>query len=126
MKSVEVTRRNVTVDAFFASVEKACNRKGLTCDINRAEFENPSHPQNYRYDVIGEHQICYQDNNRFVHNKACAPGKAEVIRTLPWDMHLYYLGFDGSLYNLICEFQFDTDTKGTGYYFQAIKKEACQ
>ena len=47
-----------------------------------------------------------------------APCKAETVKTFAYDFQTYILNFDGSCYNEICEFTFDDDTHGHGYYYQ--------
>ena len=44
--------------------------------------------------------------------------QAETIKTFAYDYQMYVLCFDGSCYNEICEFSFDTETRGHGYYYQ--------
>lgn len=48
-----------------------------------------------------------------------APCQAETIRQFKCDTQTYILNHDGSCYNEICEFTFDDDKTGHGYYYQA-------
>jgi len=50
-----------------------------------------------------------------------APCKAETCRSFPYDLQTYILGWDGTCYNEICEFTFDDDMRGHGYYYQVNK-----
>ena len=50
-----------------------------------------------------------------------APCKAETCRSFPLDFQTYMLGWDGCCYNEICEFTFDDDKRGHGYYYQVCK-----
>ena len=50
-----------------------------------------------------------------------APCKAEASRSFPYDFQTYFLGFDGTCYNEICEFTFDSEKRGHGYYYQLNK-----
>ena len=46
-----------------------------------------------------------------------APCKAETVRQFAYDNQTYILNFDGSCYNEICEFTFDSENRGHGYYY---------
>ena len=48
-----------------------------------------------------------------------APCKAETCKTFAYDFQTYILNHDGSMYNAICEFTFDDEKTGHGYYYQA-------
>jgi hypothetical protein len=48
-----------------------------------------------------------------------AAAKAETLRIKPLDYQSYGLFHDGSCYNEICEFTFDDDKRGHGYYYKA-------
>jgi len=50
-----------------------------------------------------------------------APCKSETVRSFPCETQTYVLNFDGSCYNEICEFTFDDDKRGHGYYYQLNK-----
>ena len=50
-----------------------------------------------------------------------APCKSEVTRNFAYDHQTYILFFDGTCYNEICEFTFDSDNRGHGYYYQFNK-----
>jgi len=52
-----------------------------------------------------------------------APCKSEETRNFAYDYQTYILNFDGTLYNEICEFTFDTDNRGHGYYYQVNKMQ---
>ena len=41
------------------------------------------------------------------------------LQNLPYDFQTYILNHDGSMYNEICEFTFDDEKTGHGYYYQA-------
>ena len=47
-----------------------------------------------------------------------AAAKAETLRLKPLDYQSYALFHDGSCYNEICEFTFDDEKRGHGYYYQ--------
>jgi hypothetical protein len=50
-----------------------------------------------------------------------APCKAETVKVFAYDTQTYVLNFDGTCYNEICEFTFDDEKTGHGYYYQANK-----
>ena len=50
-----------------------------------------------------------------------APCKAETYRCFAYDFQVYMLCWDGTCYNEICEFTFDDDKRGHGYYYQVSK-----
>jgi hypothetical protein len=52
---------------------------------------------------------------------ADAPAQAETTRTFAYDYQVYILNHDGTCYNEICEFTFDSENRGYGYYFQLNK-----
>jgi hypothetical protein len=53
-----------------------------------------------------------------------APCKAEKFCQFACNYQTYVLNFDGSCYNEICEFTFDDDKTGHGYYYQLNKDAA--
>lgn len=52
---------------------------------------------------------------------AAAPCKAEKFKAFAYDIQTYILNFDGTCYNEICEFHFNDEKRGYGYYYQANK-----
>lgn len=48
-----------------------------------------------------------------------APCKSEIVRQFAYDLQTYILNWDGTCYNETCEFTFDDDKRGHGYYYQA-------
>lgn len=63
-----------------------------------------------------ETKLCRSD---WTEDATDAPCKAETIRNFAYDCQTYILNFDGSMYNEICEFTFEDETHGHGYYYQA-------
>lgn len=116
---VECQRGNITLAAFLSYVKRQCNKAGLSCDIDPKEFENPQHTTNSRYHVKDGKKF-YTDNGfqtvLDVEDGFCCT--AEVSKVMPLDFQTYVKGVDGGSYNEICEFTFDTETTGHGYYFQ--------
>jgi hypothetical protein len=123
IKEIEIQVNNVTPSQFFAYIRKMCKKKGIDFDIELDEFKNPTQRWNSRYYVIEDKMICYSDNYRYEQDASKAPCKSEVAKLLPYDQQTYILGFDGSCFNEICEFTFDDEKKGHGYYYQ-INRDA--
>ena len=63
-----------------------------------------------------ETKLCHYD---WTEDGAETPCRAETCKTLPYDFQTYILNHDGSMYNEICEFTFDDEKTGHGYYYQA-------
>jgi hypothetical protein len=154
---IEITRNNVTLAQFMASVKHACKQKGIPFDIDRDMFEHPDNEYSQSYTVIDGVQKCHYSEYRTVtgyrrkiasyttsegftryyytdeieeyqERKLCswddihpaedAGAKAEAYRQFAYDYQTYVLNWDGSMYNEICEFTFDDEKRGHGYYYQ--------
>ena len=88
-----------------------------------------------RYDEKGRFIACYYTDDfeeyqerelrrvDWEYDAKDAPCKAETINQFAYNLQTYILNFDGSCYNEICEFTFDIENRGHGYYYQ-INKEA--
>lgn len=72
-------------------------------------------------EVINGKKVCYAGNYRYIEPAESAPCEAEVCRDLPYDCQTFVRGFDGACYNEICEFTFDDEKTGHGYYYQMNK-----
>jgi len=144
MAMVEMQRSNVTVAQFLRHIQTACAKQGLSRGFDRDDFEHPHIERSDSYRVIdGEKRThseyyqttthwgrklfatelySYEVTERAHHNGVYpaddAPCKAETLRTFAYDFQTYVLGWDGSCYNEICEFTFDDDKRGHGYYYQ--------
>lgn len=60
-------------------------------------------------------ELCQYD---WTTDGADAPCRSEICKTFPYDYQTYILNFDDSMYNEICEFTFDDEKTGHGYYYQ--------
>lgn len=118
---IEITRNNVTPAKFFAEIRFACKKKGIDFGLELEQFINPIQPGNHHYAVINGEKVCYAGNYRYVEPAESAPCEAEVCRDLPYDCQTFVRGFDGACYNEICEFTFDDEKTGHGYYYQMNK-----
>lgn len=68
-----------------------------------------------------ETKLCHYD---WTENGADAPCKSEICKSFAYDMQTFILYWDGSMYNEICEFTFDDEKTGHGYYYQANRDAA--
>ena len=147
MAMVEMQRNNVTVAQFLRHIQATCEKKGLSRGFDRDDFEHPYIERCDSYHVRDGVKHCYSEydqttthwgrklfsaelyeyevTERTHHSSewpaADAPCKAETCRSFPYDLQTYVLGWDGSCYNEICEFTFDDDKRGHGYYYQVCK-----
>jgi hypothetical protein len=124
---IEITRNNVTPAQFLASVRHECKKKGIDCSINLKEFAEPLRPMSISYYVKDgvKYWHDYDENGKGYHGEypgEDAPCVSEICTSRPYNCHTYILNFDGSCYNEICEFTFDSETHGHGYYFQLNKE----
>lgn len=120
---IEITRTNVTLSQFFAYVKAACEKKGYSFDLDMETFENPSNVVNVSATVKdGIKRFVDFECKGLVTESECDANettKWEIYRCKPLNYQTYYLNFDGTVYNEVCEFTFDDEKKGYGYYYQA-------
>lgn len=101
---VEIERNDVTPAQFLAYVRnqlKKKNMQDLSSDLDLDYFRRGN------------------DLNFDYHNIPGKPCKAERSVSRPYEMQTYFLGWDGSMYNEICEFTFHNEKTGFGYYYLA-------
>lgn len=121
---IEITRNNVTPAKFFAEIRFACKKKGIDFGLELEQFANPIQPGNNSYIVKDGKKISYWDDGYKSESDADnAPCASEVCRDLSYDCQTFVRNFDGSCFNEICEFVFDDEKTGHGYYYQ-MNKEA--
>lgn len=115
---IEMQRNNTTPAQFFATVKSECKKKGIDFSIKLDEFKNPNHICSNRYYIKGDKKICYNDGYRSEWPVTNEPCKSEILVQSPYEYQTYILNFDGSVFNEICEFTFDSQQHGHGYYYQ--------
>ena len=117
---LEIQRSNITVRAFFKVIEAALKRKGMDfLGIDLDSFEHTTTNEDSRYHVKDGIKY-YSYNFRTVELDAkTAAAQSEIYHVKPYNFQTYCKNFDGSGYNEVCEFTFDDDKRGTGYYFQS-------
>lgn len=99
---IELTRNNCTAAEFLAYVRRQLKKKGLDglasdLDIN---YFRRGDDLNFEYS-----------------NDPKKPCKAEKSVSRPYGMQTYVCNYDGTKYNEICEFNFDDEKRGYGYYY---------
>jgi hypothetical protein len=121
---VELQRNNVTLSQFFSYIKTQCNKKGLDFGLERDKdvFENPPTLINTCYYIKDGKQIYTTDGYRTERPASEASFQSEIYRVKPLTYQSYALGFDGSCFNEICEFTYDDETTGHGYYYQVCKE----
>ena len=125
-KHIELQRSNVTVAEFFNYIKKQCAKKGMDFGLDRDEFENPRVTHDMGYHVTdGIKYVHMKDGPSQQFDGKDAGAQAEIFRVKPLDYQCYVLNFDGSCYNEICEFTYDDDKRGFGYYYQ-LNKDALE
>ena len=104
---IELSRNNVTPATFLSYVRRMVDNKGgkyIRSDLDLEYFKAGA---DLNYNV--RHGV---DDNRVdlsgVHEKSVSK---------PYEMQTYIRYADGSVYNEICEFEFDDDKTGHGYYY---------
>ena len=104
---IELSRHNVTPATFLSYVRRMVDNKGgryVRSDLNIDDFKTGA---DLNFNV--RHGI---DDNRVdlagIHEKSVSK---------PYEMQTYIRYPDGQVYNEICEFEFDDDKTGHGYYY---------
>lgn len=116
--SIELSRSNVTPAKFFAEIRFACKKKGIDFGLELDQFVAPSQRYNSQYFVKDGKKISYCDGYRHEENAEDVPCQSEICRGLPYDYQAFVLNWDSSCFNEICEFTFDDEKTGHGYYYQ--------
>lgn len=100
--SIEITRHNTTPAQFLCEVRYQLNKKGirdLASDLDLDYFRRGD------------------DLNFYYHNDPEKSCRCERSVSKPYEMQTFCHFWDGSKYNEICEFMFDDEKSGTGYYY---------
>lgn len=100
--SIEIQRNNITPAQFLCEVRYQLKKKGirdLASDLDLDYFRRGA------------------DLNFYYHDDPEKPCRCERSVSRPYEMQTFIHNWDGSSYNEICEFQFDDDERGFGYYF---------
>ena len=102
LAEIELTRHNVTPAQFLAYVRTSLKKKGI---------------REYASDLDLDYFRRGDDINFEYHNNPEKPCQAEKSISHPYEMQTYICNWDGSKYNEICEFEFDDEKTGHGYYY---------
>lgn len=100
--SIEIQRNNVTPAQFLAYVRQQLKKKNM---------------RDMASDLDSKYFAGGYDLNFDYHNEPGKPCKAEKAVSKPYEMQTYILNWDGTCYNEICEFEFDDEKTGHGYYY---------
>ena len=118
--NIELQRNNVTLTEFFSYIKSQCAKKGIDFGLYQDEFENPTNPYEFSYLVKDGIKYVHTSDGPFQKSDGSdAAAKAETLRLKPLDYQSYALFHDGSCYNEICEFAYDDEKRGYGYYYKA-------
>lgn len=101
-QTIEIMRHNVTPAQFLAYVRGQLKKKDLRDIASDLDLD---------YFALGN------DLNFYYYNEPDRPCKSEKSVSRPYEMQTYVRNWDGTCYNEICEFQFDDEKTGTGYYY---------
>lgn len=101
-QEIEISRHGVTPASFLSYVRSRLKVKGmqdLASDLDLDYFRRGN------------------DMNFSYHDDPEKPCKAEKSVSRPYEMQTYILHWNGAMYNEICEFSFDDEKMGSGYYY---------
>ena len=106
---IELQRSNVTPAKFLADVRFYVDKRGgheFRGDLDLNYFSSGD-------DINFDYHYRTQEEAE-ADNHYC---KAEKSVSKPYMMQTYIRGFNGTVYNEICEFEFDDEKTGHGYYY---------
>lgn len=111
---IEITRHNVTPAQFLSYVRRMVDKKG---------------GEMVRSDLSLDYFAAGNDLNFDVrHDEPELAGLYERSVSKPYEMQTYLRYPNGTVYNEICEFTFDDEKTGYGYYYlvnvETVEKEA--
>lgn len=104
-EQLEMMRHNVTPSQFLSAVRAAIRSKGLTgicpedLSLNYWKAGNDLNFDNKYSDPAND------------------PCMSERSVSRPYEMQTYIRNWDGTVYNLIAEFMFDDEKRGSGYFY---------
>ena len=117
---VELTRNNISPSAFFRAAKSAVEKAGLDIGMTYDDFKSKDERYhcNIHYHVI-DGMIHYMGKHPQQPRPADPdyPLLGEVVKNTPYDHQTYIRGKDGSCYNQIIEFTFDSEFRGHGYFY---------
>lgn len=102
-EELELSRHNVTPAQFLSYVRSMIRKHNLTT-ISPLDIQLDS------FATGGDIEFEYHDKT----GKAC---KAEKSVSKPYQLQTYVLNWDGTIYNLIMEFDFWDEKTGFGYFY---------
>jgi hypothetical protein len=106
---IEIERNNVTPAQFLAYCRSRVDAKGGDClrsDLDLDYFKRGD-DLSFNIDHKALNDECYTENG-------C---EREKSISNPYEMQTYIKWSNGAMYNEICEFDFDNEKTGHGYYY---------
>lgn len=106
---IELTRNNTTPARFLADVRRKVDAKGgkdFRSDLN-LDYFRAGNDLNFEINHMAKNDDCFQITG-------C---RMEKSISRPYEMQTFVSWSDGQLYNEICEFEFDNEKTGHGYYY---------
>lgn len=89
--------------------------------LRQMQKKHPEMANDFSLGVFAAEGWSCSYNDGTPNTKPCA---AETVTDKPYEKQTYVMGFDGSVYNEIIEFQFWDEKIGTGYYYTVQKDVA--
>lgn len=106
---IEMSRNNVTPAEFLAYCRNRVDAKGgeyIRSDLDLDYFKRGD-DLNFNVDHKAANDECYTGSG-------C---EREKSISKPYEMQTYIRWENGAMYNEICEFDFDDEKRGHGYYY---------
>lgn len=106
---IEITRNNVTPAQFLAYCRSRVDAKGgkyVRSDLDLDYFKRGD-DLNFNINHKALNDECYNA-------EGC---EHEICISRPYEMQTYIRSTNGDVYNEICEFDFDSEKTGHGYYY---------
>lgn len=106
---IEIERNNVTPAQFLAYCRRRVDEKGgghIRADLDIYTFKR-GNGVDYDIDHTEYNDECYTISG-------C---EREKCVCKPYEMHAFVKWTNGAMYNEICEFEFDDEKTGHGYYY---------
>lgn len=124
---IELQRNHVTPAQFLAYVRAQCRKNGCETAITLEDFRDDKNPTMRSLRIVGTDEIFCGSSESGNIVRSVSPAviplepyefTEEIFISEPYHSHIYFQRVDGVGYNEICEFSFDDEYFGHGYYYQ--------